>query len=277
MTDYKSRQNKLLSIDGVDALAIVPGSNMLYHTGLEFHLSERPIIALVTRDGELSFIIPELEVPKLQVRPDLEARVFAWTDTDGYQGAVSEAVEALGLRGGTLGVDGLTMRVTEWLAFLAADPTLQVQAVEAAMTLIRARKTPEEIALMRKAIALSETALRKVLDWVQPGMTERQIATRLGEEMSAAGSQGVAFNPLVQTGPNSALPHGFITDRALQADEFLLIDFGGAVEGYPADITRTFCLGQPHRTNGKTLPDRAGSQSSSRRGGGSRRADGRGR
>jgi Xaa-Pro aminopeptidase len=49
----------------------------------------------------------------------------------------------------------------------------------------------------------------------------------------------------VQTGPNSALPHGMLTDRILGQDEFLLIDYGGRVEGYPADITRTFCLGTP--------------------------------
>jgi Xaa-Pro dipeptidase len=137
------------------------------------------------------------------------------------------------------------MRVTEWLAFQAADPTLKVRGVEPDLTLIRSRKTPDEIAFMRQAIALSERSLEQLLAWVQPGMTERQIAKKLGELLSTEGSQGVAFNPLVQTGPNSALPHGFITDRALQADEFLLIDFGGAIEGYPADITRTFCLGEP--------------------------------
>jgi Xaa-Pro dipeptidase len=245
MTDYKSRQTQLLAIDGVEALALVPGTNMLYFTGLEFHLSERPVIALITPDGAMSFIIPELEVPKLHARPDLEGRVFQWTDADGYEAAFAEAVDALGIAGKTLGVDGLTMRVTEWLAFQAADPTLKVRGVEPDLTLIRSRKTPDEIAFMRQAIALSERSLEQLLAWVQPGMTERQIAKKLGELLSAEGSQGVAFNPLVQTGPNSALPHGFITDRALQADEFLLIDFGGAIEGYPADITRTFCLGEP--------------------------------
>lgn len=244
MTDYKSRQAQLLKIDEVDALAIVPGTNMIYFTGLEFHLSERPIIALMTPDGEMAFIIPELEVPKLHARPDLEARIFQWTDDQGYQRAIADAVDALGLHSKTLGVDGLTMRVTEWLAFQSADPSMQVQAVESALTRIRAHKTAEEIAFMRQAIALSERALENLLSWVQPGKTERDIARRLMEELSAQGSQGAAFDPLVQTGPNSALPHGFITDRALQADEFLLIDFGGAVEGYPADITRTFCLGE---------------------------------
>ena len=59
--DYSARQAKLREIAGFDAVALVPGFNMYYFTGLEFHLSERPVIAILTPDGELSFIIPELE------------------------------------------------------------------------------------------------------------------------------------------------------------------------------------------------------------------------
>lgn len=243
--DFRARQDRLRAIEGVDAVAIVPGANMRYFTGLNLHLSERPIIALFTPDGEFSIIIPELEVPQLQARPDLEARAFTWTDTDGYMGAFKEALAALGLKGGMLGVDGFTMRVSEWLALQSLDDTLRVKAVEHDLVGIRARKMPDEIELMRQAIHLSEKALENLMAWVQPGLTERQIASRLSEELGKMGSQGNAFGPLVQTGPNSALPHGGTSERTLKADDLLLIDYGGMVEGYPADITRTFCLGEP--------------------------------
>lgn len=243
--DYKARQARLRQIAGVDAIAIIPGPNLRYFTGLDMHVSERPIIALFTPDGQLSLIVPELEVPQLQARPDLEARAFMWTDVDGYMGAVQQAVADLGLIGGTLGVDGFAMRVSEWLAFQSVDSSLQVKAVEHDLVGIRARKMPDEIDLMRQAIKISEKALDTLLDWVQPGMTERQIAARLSDELSVQGSQGNSFGPLVQSGPNSAIPHGTTGDRALGADDFLLIDYGGLIEGYPADITRTFCLGQP--------------------------------
>lgn len=244
-TDFKSRLNRLTEISGVDAVAILPGASLEYFTGLHLHLSERPIILLATPDGNLSIIIPELEVPQLQARPDLEIRPFAWNDVDGYQGAFAEALRELGLTGGTLGVDGMTMRVTEWLAFHQIDPTLKVQPVERELIHIRSRKLPDEVAAMRQAIRLSEAALDNALRQVKPGMTEREIARLLADELSAAGSEGNAFGPLVQTGPNSALPHGGLTDRALTADDFLLIDYGGIFQGYPADITRTFCLGTP--------------------------------
>ncbi len=246
--DYRARQARLRAISDVDAIAIVPGANMRYFTGLDLHLSERPIVALFTPEGDFSMILPELEMPQLQARPDLEARAFAWSDTDGYAGAFAEAVRALGLQGGRLGVDGFTMRVSEWLAFEAAAGSLHVRPVERDLVQIRARKMPDEIELMRRAIQLSEQALANLLAWVQPGVTEREIAARLNQELIAQGSQGNAFGPLVQTGPNSALPHGATSDRVLQADDLLLIDYGGLVEGYPADITRTFCLGTPNQT-----------------------------
>jgi Xaa-Pro dipeptidase len=168
-----------------------------------------------------------------------------WNDVEGYEGAFARALDELALRGKTLGVDGMTMRVTEWLAFSRIDPTLEVTPVEHELIRIRAQKTPDEVAAMRRAIAISEAALSQLLTEVQPGMSEKAIAARLDALMIEGGSDGLAFESLVQTGPNSANPHGSSTQRPLQKDEFLLIDYGCKVDGYPADITRTFCLGAP--------------------------------
>ena len=242
--DYKARQARLIGITGADAVAIVPGPNMVYYTGLHFHLSERPTIALFT-DGEgLSFIIPELEIPKLAARPDLGARFFPWTDEAGFAGAFQEAARHLRLKNATVAVDGQAMRVFEYLAMQAAG----IQTMKDAghdLLRIRAIKTEPEVAAMREAVHLSEQALHRLMQWVKPGMTERDIAAELSRVLREAGSQAEAFAGLVQTGPNSALPHGMVSERVLADDEYLLIDFGGMIHGYPADITRTFCLGTP--------------------------------
>ncbi|MBI1257183.1 MAG: M24 family metallopeptidase [Chloroflexi bacterium] len=242
--DYKSRLEALKAIEGVDAVLIVPGSNLAYFTGLHYFLSERPIIAILTEEG-LSVIVPKLEVPTLVKRPDLEARPFPWSDEDGYMGAFEQAIDELGLHRKTLGVDGMTMRVTEMLAFQQIDPTIKIKPLERALIGIRAHKRPDEIEAMRKANQIAEAALAQLLSEVQPGMTERQIAARLEALMVEKGASGLAFGTLVQTGPNSDNPHGHTTDRALQMNEFLLIDYGCKVDGYPSDITRTFCLGTP--------------------------------
>ena len=105
MVNYQARMQALLDKADADVVALVPGANLVYFTGLHFHLSERPIVALIDRDG-VSFILPELEMPKLQQRPDLEARAFIWNDRDGYDNAFVHAVRDLKLGARQLGVDG---------------------------------------------------------------------------------------------------------------------------------------------------------------------------
>ena len=248
--DFLARLDRLRTLGqqrDLDAVAVVPGANMVYFTGLHFHLSERPTIALVLSGGGTAFIVPDLEFSK--VEPHLEAldvrHVFRWTDADGYTGAFEAAAEALGLRGGVLGVDGMTMRVFEWLAFSAAAPGLHVSGMGQDLLYLRAVKTPPEVDRVRQAVALSEQSLAETLQQVQPGMTERQIREILNGRLSANGSHGHAFDPLVLVGANSALPHGVTGDNELGANDLLLFDFGGMIDGYPADITRTVCLGTP--------------------------------
>lgn len=242
---WHERIQRLLSKSQADVVAIVPGANMVYFTGLHFHLSERPTIAFATSDG-LAFIIPELETPKLDRRLDLDAKRFVWSDADGYEGAFRRAVDELGLKQKRLGIDGMTMRVYEALALQSAGLAQDAILDESALLLYqRAIKTPEEVASIRQAIAISETALEQTLAWARPGMTEKAIANRLAEALSTAGSQGNAFAPIVLTGPNSALPHGGTSERIWGDGEFLLIDYGCLYEDYPSDITRTFCAGAP--------------------------------
>ncbi|MFN8375737.1 MAG: Xaa-Pro peptidase family protein [Anaerolineae bacterium] len=243
MPDYAARQAKLRALlKDADAVAFVPGANFSYYTGLDFHLSERPTVALYTAEG-WALIIPKLEMPRIVARPDIEARAFIWTDSEGYVGAFHELVKTLGLR--KLAIDGLNMRAFEMLTFEGANPNLQVANVAKELLDIRAVKEQDEVETIRQAARISEAALDKLLAWVQPGMTEHEIGRRLSDEMIALGASGFAFESLIQTGPNSALPHGNTSDRKLQKDEFLLIDWGAKYDGYPADLTRTFCLGTP--------------------------------
>ncbi len=244
--DYQARLDKVLAKTDADVVAILPGPNMEYFTGLHYHLSERPTIAFIHKDG-LSFVVPQLEVTKLKKRPDLEAQAFSWSDSDGYEAAFKSAVSELGLDGKVvLGVDGMTMRVFEWLA-LATGGTQLDKASDVGQDLlnIRAYKTQQEIDLMQAAIDLSEEALKRTIEWAKIGMTEQDIAQKLADEMNALGTEGQAFGTLVLTGEKSALPHGTTGKRPLGTNEFLLIDFGGKKQGYPADITRTFCLDEP--------------------------------
>ena len=245
---YAARQDKVRELDFA-AVVLVPGANLRYFTGLTFGLSERPILAFITSTGitstELALVLPDLEVPQLSAHPELSPRVFPWSDEAGFEGAFRAALDALGLRERVVGIDAMTMRAGEYLALLAEAPELQVRRAEKELVSLRARKEPGELAAIRAAVALSERALGRLLPELRTGQSEQEIAGQLTALLGEEGSEGHAFGPLVQSGPNSALPHGDPSARTLKAGEPLLIDYGGCKHGYPADITRTLFLGEP--------------------------------
>jgi len=105
---------------------------------------------------------------------------------------------------------------------------------------LRIIKSPEEIALIRQAIAATEASIAATFSQLAVGMTERDVAQLLSREMASRGSPG---GGLVQFGPSSALPHGGPSAGQLTRETVVLIDAGSRVEGYTSDITRTIWFG----------------------------------
>lgn len=118
-----------------------------------------------------------------------------------------------------------------------------VEACDGWVEDVRQSKSAEEIERIIAAQRLTDLAFQHILDFVKPGLTEAAIALELEFFMRREGSQGVAFAPIVASGPNSALPHAKVTERTLRARDFLKLDFGARVDGYCADMTRTVVIG----------------------------------
>jgi Xaa-Pro dipeptidase len=243
---YSSRVERFVAQSTTDVTALIPGTNMLYFTGLSFHLGKRPIIGFFSRRGH-AFIIPLLEVNKFEESAPVQARLFAWSDADGYRQAFRDAAAYLGLDAqAILGVDGYTMRVFEWLALAEAGIAPErMTDVGHHLMMFRAIKTEDEVARMQRAVHISEKALETVLAGIKPGMTEREVAQRLADEQRALGADDVAFEAIVLAGERSALPHGNPGERTFKHGDIVLIDYGCKVGNYPSDITRTFVLGTP--------------------------------
>lgn len=224
----------------LDAVALVPGANFYYLTGASFHLMERPTLLVVTPDA-LHGVMPVLERSRWQAAaPDAETAY--WQDSDGYDDAFAALARRIAPR--RIGVEGQRMRVFEAEALRRAFPQAAVLDAQAAISGMRLLKEPEEIAAMRRAIEISETALGATLAVAAAGMTETAFRGRLAAEMLEAGADGLAFEPIVLSGPASADPHGEASPaRRLERGQPLLIDFGAAWGGYLADITRTVFVG----------------------------------
>jgi Xaa-Pro aminopeptidase len=139
----------------------------------------------------------------------------------------------------------LTYRQYQRLTQAVADAGLRVtwQPLEGLVEGLRQRKTGAELAIMRRALTLTETVMRQVAGELAPGLTERQVAWEIEKRLREGGAEGLAFPPIVAAGPNSARPHHHPGDYPLQPGEPIIIDMGAKIDGYCADMTRTFIIG----------------------------------
>ena len=227
-----------------DAIAIMPGPNMQYFSGLHFHLSERPAVALFPMKGQPALICPAFEATKTQRSP-IAWQLFTYVDGQNPLEAFQAACAALQLDRSRLGLEAYKMRVLELRLFEQAAPALTCEAADHLIEQLRMLKDADEIAQLRRAVTITEQALDEVLKVVRVGMTEHAVANELTLALLRGGAEGLAFDPLIQSGPNTALPHVSASERVIQAGEMLLLDFGITINGYTSDITRTFAIGQP--------------------------------
>jgi Xaa-Pro dipeptidase len=228
---------------GFDALALMPGANLFYLTGLAFHLSERPIVALLPMDGVPAIVLPALESSRVE-NSSIDLEVFPYTDEEGHAVAFQRACTTLGLADRAIGVEMLRIRLLEARLLERCAPGCRFVPCEEALAAFRARKDARELSQMRRAVAITEAALETTTRHLAAGMTEIEVAALLKIEMLRAGAEGMAFEPIVVSGPNAASPHTAPSDRPVQPGETITIDCGVTVGGYAADLTRTFAIGE---------------------------------
>lgn len=245
---------RLQTANGVDCVALVPGANLRYFTGLAMHQSERPALAFIPAEGSPALLLPELEAPAAREHlpasvPELSAelRFFPYTDDEGHENAFYQVAQALRLDDKKVAVEFLAMRLLEMRRIEQAAAGCQIMATEPWLPELRMVKDDTEIGHMRRAVEIAERAMQRMLDEgaLRVGRTELEVAADLQIAMLREGSQGEAFRPIVLAGPNSACPHAAPSDRPLVEGDLVIIDWGTVVEGYRSDITRTFVLGEP--------------------------------
>ena len=243
MTDRYAEYRALAKALGVDAVALVPGPNFARLMRHEFHTNERPLVVVIPVDGPPAAVVPNLELGSWAAL-GFEGETFDWRDQTGHDAAFAALAAHLPLR--SVAVEGQVMRVFVHHALRKAYGTLDIRDHEAGIGALRVVKTPEELAALERAVAISQAALEEVLHDTAPGQTETQVQSRLLGALFAHGAEGLAFGPIVAAGENSARPHAHARpDYRIRAGDALLLDFGARWGGFCADITRTVFVGDP--------------------------------
>ena len=240
-----SKLTGLLRDADCPAIAFVPGPNFAYLTDVTLALMERPTILIVTAAGEMHAAIPALERDCWTAEVP-QAQTIFWQDSDGYSDALAALARQTGLDG--IAVEGNRMRHFEAAALAEAFGTAPTDGT-AMLAPLRLLKDAGEVAAIETAVKISEDALTATLAEIGAGMTETEIRAKLYIAMLERGADGPAFDMIVLAGGAAADCHGVPSaQRRLSRGDALLFDFGATLDGYSADITRTyFCEEIPDR------------------------------
>jgi len=223
---------------GVDALLLSLGADLPWLTGYTAMPLERLTMLVLPADGDATLVVPRLEAPRVEARPDSFA-VLPWDEADDPVALVGSLVG---------GRRSLAISDRAWATFLLA---LQAELPGATWSLasavtapLRAVKDADEVEALRRAAQAADRVAAQLLAGEIPlvGRTEAEVSADLGRRLVAEGHQRVNF-AIVGSGPNSASPHHEPGARVIGAGEAVVCDFGGTYDGYCSDITRTVFTG----------------------------------
>jgi Xaa-Pro aminopeptidase len=219
----RARLAALLAEHDVDAMLVTRGVNVRYLTGL---VSSN---AAVLVRGDASAVL---------------ATDSRYIETARRVCSGIEVIEQRDVAGGLVkmaerpGIEAHDMSVARYRR-LGGEPT----PVDGIVELLRVVKDESEIEALRTACDLTDRAFADVVATIAPGMTEKRIARALESRMVELGADKPAFDSVVASGPNGAVPHHSPSDRPIERGDLVTMDFGALYDGYHADMTRTVAVG----------------------------------
>jgi Xaa-Pro dipeptidase len=235
--ERRQRARELMSDQGLSAILMEPATDFTYLSGASFGRSERLLALIIPRQGEAVVVAPSFEVERVERAIGTGGRILGWEEHQSPQQLVADALTSIGR--GRIGIEpstryGMVSRLKQ------AMPDLEFVDATDLFTQLRITKSEPELALIRRAVSITQRAIAATFANLEAGMTERDVASYLSDQMAGDGARG---GGLVQFGPSSALPHGGPGVSALEPGTPVLIDAGCRVHGYTSDITRMHFYG----------------------------------
>ncbi len=219
---------------GADAALITWGPNVRYLTGL----ASSNAALLLLASGPAVLATDSRYAPAAQRDcADLELVVERFIEP-----RLAAEMTRRGLR--TVAFEAHEMSVERHAELAKAADGVTTVPFGRKIEVLRTVKDPSELELLATACRISSQAIADVFACIRPGVTERQLAAALDRRMVDLGGERPAFDTIVASGPNGAIPHHSPTDRPMRRGDLITMDFGALYGGYHADMTRTVALGE---------------------------------
>jgi Xaa-Pro aminopeptidase len=247
------RVHESMSVNKVDVVLLSLGADLPWLTGYTAMPLERLTMLVVPAAGadeRPTLLVPALEAPRVNPVPEVFS-VRPWAETED-----PVAMAASLVRSCTSSRPVVAISDRAWAMFLLR---LQHELSDAVwrpaskvMAPLRAIKDEAEVEALAKAAAAADRVAAALLkgDIRLVGRSERQVSAEITRRLLEEGNEKANF-AIVASGPNSASPHHEPSEREIQRSEPVVCDFGGSLDGYCSDITRTVFTGPPSREMAK--------------------------
>ena len=226
---------------GLDGLLITPGPELVWFTGYQpTAITERLTVLVLSQDQEPTLVVPALE------RPDAEAAegsrsisIVDWADGEDPFAAARVFIR-----------DDATMGISDsaWAMHLLGlqdtVPGSAYRSLTQSLPMLRAVKDANELARLQGAGAAADATYEQILGVRFAGRKETEVAADLARLLREFGHEQVDFT-VVGSGPNGANPHHEAGERVIEVGDAVVLDFGGLMNGYGSDTSRTVCVGEP--------------------------------
>ena len=234
----------LMKAQGVDALYLDASTSFYYFTGMRLRPSERLHGAVLPASGDLVYLCPTFEKEKTEASMSLAFPVHTWEEHEDPTALVIETLRGAGVEAGTLGIDEATPFFTFDGLRRAGNRYDFVNGSDITAA-CRMFKSPAEIALMKRAKAITLEVHRATARILEAGMSTDDVHAFIAEAHRRLGVDGPMSFSIVLFGEPTAYPHGVPYPQTLEPGDMVLIDIGATVEGYHSDITRSYVFGDP--------------------------------
>jgi Xaa-Pro aminopeptidase len=230
---------KALEAAGVNTLVVVHLPNIQYLTGFAGTAG----ILVVRRDAAQLIVDSRYLTAAAAIFDHPSASDLTLVPVDHTYDETIAAVLA-GSGQGRVGFEAAHVSVSRF-TWLTRRVDVELVPLEGVVEACRLVKDASELAALRRGGSLLSEVAVETVGRVAPDRTEREIAAELDWTLKRAGFSRPAFETIVASGPNSALPHARPTDRTLRRGDLVVLDFGGVYDGYCVDLTRTVSIGEP--------------------------------
>jgi len=231
----------LIAEKGLDALLLSQPENLRYLSGF----TGSGWLLISGRNAILATDFLYVEQAKGE-SPDFEIIRIKGELHDWLPGLVSDlGWHKLGFEANLISYDGYH-KLGE--AIKTKQVNLELIPTTGTVEQLRSIKEPEELGFITKAVELADAAFEQAKAIIRPGITEKEIAWEIEKFLRPKGSEGIPFEIIVASGPNSALPHARPTEKTIRSGEPVLIDMGARISGYCSDLSRTLFLGRANKT-----------------------------